>query len=340
MAKAFIDFEKPFVELEERIAALEEEQENRGVDMSAEIGHIRNTLLSMIRKKYSSLTAWETVQVARHAERPQTTDYIDAFVEDFRELHGDRRFRDDPAIITGLGKIGGEKIMLVGHRKGRDLKEKVACCFGCAHPEGYRKALLRMKLAEKFNLPVVTLIDTSGAYPGIGAEERGVAQAIAENLMEMSRLRTPIISVIIGEAGSGGALGIGVADRLAMLEFSYYSVITPEGCAAILWRTADKAEEAAAAMKLTSGELLKLGLVDEVIPEPLGGAHRNPREMAITLQRRIVRYLRLFRGQPIDELLEKRYAKFRSVTPVIEAMAGDDAPSEEQLENEPDLPSG
>ncbi|MDP6380314.1 MAG: acetyl-CoA carboxylase carboxyltransferase subunit alpha [Phycisphaerae bacterium] len=330
MQKAFLEFEKPFVALEARIAELEDVQREQGLDMSADLRDIRQTLTSMIRTKYSSLTAWETVQVSRHPDRPQTPDYIEAFVGDFKELHGDRHFSDDPAIITGLGKIGGEKVMLIGHRKGRDLKDKVACHFGCAHPEGYRKALLRMKLAEKFHLPVVTLIDTPGAYPGIGAEERGISQAIAENLMEMSRLRVPIISVIIGEGGSGGALGIGVADRLAILEFAYFSVISPEGCAAILWKTADRAEDAAKAMRLTSGELRELGLIDDIIPEPLGGAHRNAREMAITLQRRIVRYLREFRSVPSDELVENRYQKFRSIRPVIEAMAGDAAGSTSQ----------
>jgi len=326
MQRVFLEFEKPFAELEKQIADLEAIQQEQGFDMSAEILDIRRTLISMIRKKYSTLTAWETVQVARHPERPMTPDYIEAFVKDFKELHGDRRFRDDPAVVTGLGKIGGEKVMLVGHRKGRDIKEKVACNFGCAHPEGYRKALLRMKQAEKFHLPIVTFVDTPGAYPGIGAEERGIAQAIAENLMEMARLRTPIISVIIGEGGSGGALGIAVADRLAILEFAYYSVISPEGCAAILWKTSEKAEEAANALKLTSGELKKLGLIDDVIPEPLGGAHRNAREMATTLERRIIRYLRELRAIPIDELPEQRYRKIRSVGPVAEAMAAPPTP--------------
>jgi len=327
MAKVCLEFEKPFAKLEDQIRDMEEDQRRRNVDLSAEIRDIRRNLVSMIRKKYASLTPWEIVQVARHPGRPQTADYIDAFVKDFKELHGDRGFRDDRAVVCGFGRISGEKVMLVGHQKGRDTREKVACFFGCAHPEGYRKALRAMRLAEKFGLPVVTFIDTQGAYPGIGAEERGIAESIAVNLREMSLLRVPIVGAIIGEGASGGYLGIGVADRLLMLEYAYCSVITPEGCAAILWRTAEKAPEAAQALRLTSKDLKEFGVVDDIVPEPLGAAHRSPREMATTLERRIGRHLRELRQLPVDELLQRRYDKLRRVGVVVEAAAGLPAPN-------------
>jgi acetyl-CoA carboxylase carboxyl transferase subunit alpha len=322
MARMNLEFEKPFAKLEDQIRELEEQQRTRGVDLSAEIRDIRKNLVVMIRKKYESLTAWEVVQVARHPDRPQTMDYIEAFVKDFKELHGDRLFRDDRAIVCGLGRIGGERVMIIGHHKGRDTREKVTCFFGCAHPEGYRKALRCMRLAEKFHVPVVVFVDTQGAYPGIGAEERGVAEAIAVNLREMACLEVPIVGTIIGEGASGGYVGIGVADRLLMLQYAYCSVITPEGCAAILWRTATKAPEAAEALRLTAADLKQFGVIDEIVPEPLGGAHRNPREMAITLERRIGRHLRELKQQPLDELLAERYAKLRRVGVVTEATAG------------------
>ncbi len=322
---AVLEFEKPFAALEEQIHELEKLQAERGIDMSAEIREIRNSLVDMVRKKYSSLTPWELVQVARHPERPLARDYIEAFVSDFRELHGDRLYGDDKALVTGFGKIGGLKVALVAQHKGRTTQEKVACNFGCPHPEGYRKALRVMKLAEKFHLPVVSLIDTPGAFPGIGAEERGQAEAIALNLMEMARLRVPIVCVIIGEGGSGGALGIGVGDATAIMQYAYYSVISPEGCAAILWRTAKMAETAAASLKLTPDDLLKLKVIDDVVPEPLGGAHRNPRETATVLERRIVRYVRQVRRKPIDQLLQERYEKIRRVG----AVQGDSRPPEE-----------
>jgi len=311
-----LEFEKPFAALEEQIRQLEKVQSDRHVDMSAEIRDIRRNLVDMIRKKYSSLTPWELVQVARHPARPLTRDYIDAFVSEFRELHGDRYFSDDKAIITGFGRLGGEKVMIVATHKGRDTEEKVACHFGLPHPEGYRKALRAMRLAEKYHLPVVSLSDTAGAFPGIGAEERGQAQAIAVNLMEMSRLRTPIVCALIGEGGSGGALGIGVGDRIGILQYAYYSVITPEGCAAILWRDAKMAPQAAQALHLTPKDLIQLGIVDEIIPEPVGGAHRDPREMATVLERRLTSYLRQVRSQPIDTLLENRYERLRKLGPV------------------------
>jgi len=322
MPRVFLEFEKPFAKLEDQIRELEEEQRRRSVDLSAEIRDIRKNLVTMIRKKYAALTPWEIVQVARHPERPQTTDYIEAFVKDFKEIHGDRCFRDDRAVVCGFGRVAGEKVMVVGHRKGRDTREKVACFFGCAHPEGYRKALRAMRLAEKFSLPVMAFIDTQGAYPGIGAEERGIAESIAVNLREMSLLRVPIVGVIIGEGASGGYLGIGVADRLLMLEYAYCSVITPEGCAAILWRTAEKAPEAAQALRLTARDLKEFGVIDDIVPEPLGAAHRNPREMATTLERRIGRHLRELQQLPTDDLLARRYEKLRCVGVAIEVAAG------------------
>jgi len=322
MARVCLEFEKPFAELEEKIRRLEEDQRQRRVDHSAEIRNIRRNLVALIRKTYDALTPWEIVQVARHPERPQTLDYIQAFVKDFKELHGDRLFRDDRALVCGLGRIAGEKVVVVGHHKGRDTREKVACFFGCAHPEGYRKALRVMRLGEKFGLPVVAFIDTQGAYPGIGAEERGIADSIAVNLREMALLRVPIVGVIIGEGASGGYLGIGVADRLLMLQYAYCSVITPEGCAAILWRTAEKAPEAAQALRLTAQDLKAFGVIHEIVPEPLGGAHRNPREMAITLERRIGRHLRELKQIPIDDLLEQRYQSLRRIGVVAEATPG------------------
>jgi len=312
----YLAFEKPIAKLESQIEELQLAQEQRdqtGRDFSEEIKKLRANLVSLVRKTYANLSAWETVLVARHQNRPVVADYLDMIVEDFCALHGDRRFRDDKAIVAGFGRIRGRKVMIIGNNKGRQLKEKVACNFGCAHPEGYRKALRVMKLAEKYNLPIVSLIDTSGAYPGIGSEERSVAQAIAENLMAMSRLRLPIVCVVVGEGGSGGALGIGVGDRTAMLEHAYYSVIPPEGCAAILWKSGEYAKEAALALKPTAKELLKLGIIDDIIPEPLGGAHRDPQQAGLAVETYITRTLgQLCRG-PIDKLIEKRYQKLRLI---------------------------
>jgi acetyl-CoA carboxylase carboxyl transferase subunit alpha len=323
MARVCLDFEKPFVKLEDQIRELEEKQRASGVDSSAQVRDIRKSLVAMIRQKYAALTPWEIVQVARHPDRPQTADYIEAFVKDFKELRGDRFFRDDKAVVCGLGRIAGERVMVVGHRKGHDTREKVECFFGCAHPEGYRKAMRCMRLAEKFAMPVVAFIDTQGAYPGIGAEERGIAESIAVNLREMAVLRTPIVGTIIGEGASGGYLGIGVADRLLMLQYAYGSVITPEGCAAILWRTAEKAPEAAQALRLTAPDLKEFGVVDDIVPEPLGAAHRNPREVAVTLERRLGRHLRELKQVPMDTLLEQRYQKLRRVGATVEAQPGE-----------------
>lgn len=316
-----LEFEKPIGQLDRQIRELEVKQTNEGKDYSTEIRDLRATMVSLLKKTYAGLDAWQTVQVARHKHRPLLPDYIEMIVRDFRELHGDRNFRDDTAIITGLGRIGNEKVMIVGHNKGRETKEKMANYFGCAHPEGYRKALLKMRLAEKYGLPVVTFIDTPGAYPGIGAEERGQAQAIAVNLMEMSRLATPVVCVVIGEGGSGGALGIGVGDRIGIMEFAYYSVISPEGCAAILWRSGEFASTAASALKLTSGPLKELGVVDEVIPEPLGGAHRNPHEAASHVEKFIVRNIRQLKRLKTEELLDQRYRKWRNIGCTIEGFA-------------------
>jgi acetyl-CoA carboxylase carboxyl transferase subunit alpha len=312
-----LPFEKPIMRLAKQVSELEAGQADAGRDYSAEIRQMRAQYVSLLRKTYQSLSAWETVQVARHPARPLAGDYIERIVKNFAELHGDRRFGDDKAIRAGLGTIGGEKIALIAQHKGRDTKEKIACNFGCAHPEGYRKALRVMKLAEKFNLPVVCMIDTQGAYPGVGSEERGVAEAIARNMLEMSRLKVPIVCVVIGEGGSGGALGIGVGDRIGVLEFAYYSVISPEGCASILWRTGTKAPEAAEALKLTAKHLKSLDIIDDIIPEPLGGAHRNPTEMASNLERHIVRTLRELRRVSPENLLAHRYDRWRRMGKVI-----------------------
>src|SRR5580658_4393798 len=287
-----LEFEKPLFRLEQQVQELEALQIQKQVDYSKELRQLRNNYTSMLRKTYDNLTPWETVQVARHPQRPLFRDYVEMICREFRELHGDRHFGDDPAIQCGLARLGGHKVMLIGHHKGRETKEKVKCSFGLAHPEGYRKALRCMKLAEKFGLPVVALIDTPGAYPGIGAEERGQAESIARNLMEMSRLKTPIVSVVSGEGGSGGALGLGVADRVAMMEFAWYSVISPEACSAILFKGNEKASELAESLKLTSKHLKQFNIIDAIIPEPLGGAHRDPHTAAHTLGQYIAKTLK------------------------------------------------
>lgn len=308
-----LDFEEKVADLDRQMNELRKLSSIKGIDYSDEIRLLQREQVAELKRIYSSLTAWQTVQVARHPKRPLLEDYLNLMVNDFRGLHGDRCFGDDRAIVTGLGQIGREKVLLVGQNKGRNTKEKVACNFGCPNPEGYRKALLKMKFAEKFGIPIVTLIDTPGAYPGVGAEERGQAQAIAVNLTEMSRLRVPIVCICIGEGGSGGALGIGVGDRLAMLEFAYYSVISPEGCAAILWRDGSQAPDAAEALKLTSKDLYKLGLVDAIISEPLGGAHRNVHDTVYNVEQYIIKALRDLKRTKIENLLENRYKKLRSI---------------------------
>jgi acetyl-CoA carboxylase carboxyl transferase subunit alpha len=305
-----LPFEKPLVALEEQLAQLESVSPG-----SDDVRRVRRELAALRRQVYSNLTAWETVLMSRHPERPQTLDFVEMMCDDFVELHGDRAFGNDRAIRSGLARLGDFRVMLIGHQKGRNLKERSECFYGCAHPEGYRKALQKMKLAAKFKIPIVCLIDTPGAYPGIGAEERGQAQLIATSILEMSRLPTPIICVVIGEGGSGGALGIGVGDRVSLLEHAYYSVISPEGCAGILWKVANEQTKptAADALKLTAKHLHRLGVIDDVIPEPLGGAHRDPREMGKTLKSYLIRYLRELRSVPIDQLLDNRYRKFRAM---------------------------
>ena len=309
----YLDFEQKVADFDAQMDELRRLSSIKGIDYSAEIHQIQLDQVAELKRVYSQLNAWQTVQVARHPKRPLLPDYLNLMVKDFRELHGDRCFGDDRAMVTGFGQIGREKVLVVGQNKGRGLKEKMACNFGCANPEGYRKAMAKMKFAAKFGIPIVTLIDTPGAYPGIGAEERGQAQAIAVNLFEMSRLPVPVICICIGEGGSGGALGIGVGDRLAMLEFAYYSVISPEGCAGILWRDGSQAPEAAEALKLTSKDLLKLKLVDEAIAEPLGGAHRNIHDTVYNVEQYITRTLAVLKRTKIETLLENRYAKLRAI---------------------------
>ncbi len=310
MSDLILEFEKPIVELEKKIEELREHSASSTVDLSPEIEKLEEKLKKLIIKTYSNLSRWQRVQLARHPNRPYTLDYVRRICTDFIEIHGDRHFADDKAIITGFTAIGTEKIVLIGHQKGRNTKENLYRNFGMPHPEGYRKALRAMKLAEKFHRPVITFIDTQGAYPGIGAEERGQAEAIARNLFEMARLRTPIINLVIGEGASGGALGIGVGDRILLLENTWYSVISPEGCASILYRDAGKAPLAAEAMKVTARDLEQLGIADEIIPEPPGGAHRNPDQTAQAIQEVLLRHLLELKQIPIDELLAMRNAKF------------------------------
>jgi acetyl-CoA carboxylase carboxyl transferase subunit alpha len=312
------DFEKPILEIDRRITDLESVQRKAGVDMSGEVAKLREEWERTARDVYSKITPWQRVQLARDQNRPEATDYLQMIVEDFVELHGDKAFGDDPAIITGLGRIGGRRVMIVAQRKGKSTKERMQCNFGSPHPEGYRKALEKMKIAEKFGLPVLSFVNTPGAYPGIGAEERGQATIIARNLFEMARLETPIISIVIGEGGSGGALGICIADRLSILENAYFSVISPEGCASILWRDSAKAALAAELLKLTPNDLVGLGIMDEVIPEPLGGAHRNPAAMGEILRKKLLEYIDELSGIPIPKLLDLRYRKYRKMGQYVE----------------------
>jgi acetyl-CoA carboxylase carboxyl transferase subunit alpha len=310
---AGFDFEKPLVELDKLIQEHKKYSAEKKVDLSAEIKNLEEKRVSQEKEIYANLTPWQRVLIARHPQRPYTLDYIAAIMTDFVELHGDRAFADDKALIGGLARLDGIKVMVMGHQKGRDIKENLKRNFGCAHPEGYRKALRLMQTAEKFHVPIVIFIDTPGAYPGIGAEERGQAQAIALNLREMTSIAVPIVATVIGEGGSGGALGIGVADRVCVLENAYYSVISPEGCAAILWKSAAKAPEAAEVLKLNAHQLLKLGIIDEVIPEPLGGAHRDPQQMSKNLKEAVLRNLKQLQSLNKEDLLKARYKKYRSI---------------------------
>lgn len=310
---AGLDFEKPILELEKKIQELKSFVSEKKIDLFSEITRLEDKLEHLKKDTYTNLSAWQKVQLARHPLRPYTMDYIRMLMTNFIELHGDRLFADDKALICGLAKLEEKKIVIMGHQKGRDTKENLKRNFGCAHPEGYRKALRVMQLAEQCDLPIIVFIDTPGAYPGIGAEERGQSQAIALNLREMARLATPIIAIVIGEGGSGGALGVGVADKVCVLENAYYSVISPEGCAAILWKNGAKASDAAEVLKLTAEGLLKMGIIDEVVPEPLGGAHRDPQKTAQNIKESIQKNLKELKTLTKEELLQARYKKFRGM---------------------------
>ena len=305
-----LDFEAPIIELEKKIEELRTFAESTEVDLSGQIEKLVTKCDEKKRAIFNNLTPWQKILLARHPQRPLTSDIVKAIVADFIELHGDKSFRDDPAMICGLGRIDEQRVLLVGHRKGKDTAEKVSCHFGSPHPEGYRKAMLKMKLADKFGVPIVTFINTPGAYPGIGAEERGQAFVIARNLMDMAILRGPVICVVIGEGGSGGALGIGIGNRILMLEHSYYSVISPEGCAAILWKSAEHKEQAANILKLTAEDLDSFGIIDEIIPEPLGGAHRDPPLIFDRLKESILRHIGELARLSGEELIRDRYDKF------------------------------
>ncbi len=305
----YLDFEQSIADLEAKIEALRFADKNSELNINEEINRLRLKSRKLTESIFTSLTAWQISQLARHPQRPYSLDYIGHIFADFQEIHGDRTFADDPAIVAGIARLDDHVVAIIGHQKGRDTREKVRRNFGMPRPEGYRKALRVMRLAERFRMPVLTFIDTPGAYPGVGAEERGQSEAIARNLLTMAALRTPIIATVIGEGGSGGALAIGVADRVMMLQYSTYSVISPEGCASILWKSADKAALAAEAMGITADSLMKLGLIDEVIPEPLGGAHRDVEAMAASIRQALAASLEKLAGMEADQLLAARYAR-------------------------------
>lgn len=305
----FLDFEQPIAEIEAKLNELRFIGDDSEIDITEEVTRLKAESEALTKSIFSNLSAWQIAQIARHPMRPYTADYIEHLVPDFQELHGDRMFADDPAIISGIGRLDGRSVMFIGHQKGRDTKERVRRNYGMPKPEGYRKAQRMMKMAEKFSMPIVTLIDTPGAYPGVGAEERGQSEAIAHSLYLMSGLRTRIISIVIGEGGSGGALAIGVSDRLLMLQYAVYSVISPEGCASILWKSAEQAEQAAAAMRITADSLNNFELVDEVLPEPLGGAHRNPIVTAEMIRNALVKHLEDLDRLDLDQLLEERHRR-------------------------------
>lgn len=309
MKVTFLDFEQSVADLENKIEELRYVQDDSAVDISDEINRLQKKSQTLTKEIYAKLTPWQISQVSRHPQRPYTLDYIEHLFTDFEELHGDRAFADDPAIVSGVARLDGRPVVVIGHQKGRDTREKLKRNFGMPRPEGYRKAMRLMKTAERFRLPVLTFIDTPGAYPGVGAEERGQSEAIARNLYVMAALKTPIISTVIGEGGSGGALAIGVCDRMLMLKYSTYSVISPEGCASILWKSAGKAAEAAEAMGITADRLLGLGLIDEIVGEPLGGAHRDVETMAATLKTSLLAALDDFDKLNINELMKARYAR-------------------------------
>ena len=313
-----LDFEIEIAELESRIQELERQTE-RTNEVEAEIRELRLNLVEHLRETYGSLNPWQTVQVARHKNRPYTKDYLNLAFDEFVELHGDKHFGDDRAMLSGFAKIDRFKVMVLGHQKGRTYKERAACHFGCAHPEGYRKAMSKMHLAEKYQLPLICFIDTPGAYPGVGAEERGQAQVIAESMFKMSRLRIPVICVVIGEGGSGGALGIGVGDRVAVLQHAYYSVISPEGCAGILWKSHEFAPKAAESLRFTSKDLAKFGVIDDILEEPLGGAHRDHHQMASRMKTYLSKTLASLENKTSDELVTERYEKFRRIGVFVES---------------------
>jgi acetyl-CoA carboxylase carboxyl transferase subunit alpha len=314
-----LPLEKPIYEIEDRIAALETGP--LGAGQQEEVRRLKRELADVQRQVFAGLDAWQTIEVSRHPDRPKTSDYLDLVFDEFVELHGDKSFGDDRALLTGFAKLDQHKVMVLGHQKGKTLAERQACHFGCAHPEGYRKAMGKMRLAAKYGLPVICLIDTPGAYPGVGAEERGQAQVIAESMFLMATLPVPIVCVVIGEGGSGGALGIGVGDRVAVLENAYYSVISPEGCAGILWKSVEYKADAARALRIRSRDLKEFGVIDAVIEEPAGGAHRHPRQMAARLKTYLVRSLRELVSQPRDALVAARYEKFRAMGKFLEPEA-------------------
>ena len=319
--QTFLDFEQPIAELQAKIDELRYVHEDSAVDISDEITRLTKKSQQLTKEIYAKLTSWQIAQVARHPQRPYTLDYVSALFTDFRELHGDRTYADDPAIVGGLARFNGKPCMIIGHQKGRDTKEKIHRNFGMPRPEGYRKALRLMKLAEKFALPLLTFVDTPGAYPGIGAEERGQSEAIGRNLYEMAGLRIPIVATVIGEGGSGGALAIAIGDITLMLQYATYSVISPEGCASILWKSAEHAPEAAETLGITAARLKQLGLIDKVVNEPLGGAHRDHAAMMVTLKKALVETLRNLQEQPLDTMIEARedkilgYGKFKEMVP-------------------------
>jgi len=314
-----LPLEKPIYEIEDRIAALEAGP--LGAGQQEEVRRLKRDLAEVQRQVFAGLDAWQTIEVSRHPNRPKTSDYLELVFDEFVELHGDKSFGDDRALLTGFAKLDQHKVMVLGHQKGKTLAERQACHFGCAHPEGYRKAMGKMRLAAKYGLPVICLIDTPGAYPGVGAEERGQAQVIAESMFLMATLPVPIVCVVIGEGGSGGALGIGVGDRVAVLENAYYSVISPEGCAGILWKSVEYKADAARALRIRSRDLKEFGVIDAVIEEPAGGAHRHPRQMAARLKTYLVRSLRELVARPREELVAARYEKFRAMGRFLEPEA-------------------
>src|SRR5437773_1757713 len=331
--KHYLDFEKPIVELQRKLEELKKHPEahSLGISFEEEAAQIEKKIEETRRQTFSNLTPWQRVQLARHPKRPYTLDYLQMTFSDFSELHGDRLFSDDRAVVGGFARLGDQKVMVLGTQKGRETKENILRNFGSAHPEGYRKALRLMRMADKFGLPIMTLIDTAGAYPGIGAEERHIAEAIAVNLREMMLFEVPIIAAVIGEGGSGGALGIGVADRVLMLENAYYSVISPEGCAAILWKDRSASSKAAEALKITARDLHQLGLIDEIVPEPLGGAHANPKRMAETLREVVLKHLEGLLQLAAADRLKQRYAKFRAYGHFAEKKAPEKLPVENAL---------